>query len=219
MLEFLPTILAGCDAEVVNVVARAFKKRGIDVRAGVTVTGHTPKKKGTAISIEGAEDLSVDMVVMSVGRRPRTEGLLGEGTGVVIDERGFVVADGYQRTANPKVFAVGDVVANTPQLAHVGFAEAIVAIKTILGEPRGPGRLRPRPVGHLLQPRGRLLRAHRGRGQGEGLRGRREEGPLRRQLAARRSSARPRASSRSSPRSAPTERRARSSASTWPDPG
>ena len=46
------------------------------------------------------------MVVMSVGRRPRTEGLLGEGTGVVINERGFVVADGYQRTANPNVFAV-----------------------------------------------------------------------------------------------------------------
>jgi dihydrolipoamide dehydrogenase len=45
-----------------------------------------------------------------------------------------VVADSYQRTANPHVFAVGDVVANTPQLAHVGFAEAIVAIKTILGE-------------------------------------------------------------------------------------
>ncbi len=138
VLEFLPTILAGCDAEVVSVVSRAFKKRGIDVRAGVTVTGHSPKKKGTAISIEGAEDLDVDMVVMSVGRRPRTEGMLGEGTGVVIDERGFVVADGYQRTANPKVFAVGDVVANTPQLAHVGFAEAIVAIKTILGEPAVP---------------------------------------------------------------------------------
>ena len=58
--------------------------------------------------------------------------------GVVIDERGFVVADGYQRTAAPNVYAVGDVVAGTPQLAHVGFAEAIVAIKTILGEPAVP---------------------------------------------------------------------------------
>lgn len=138
VLEFLPTILAGCDSEVVSVVGRAFKKRGIDVRTGVSVTGHTPKKKGTTITVEGGEDLTVDMVVMSVGRRARTEGLLGEGVGVVIDEKGFVVADGYQRTGVPNVFAVGDVVANTPQLAHVGFAEAIVAIKTILGEPAVP---------------------------------------------------------------------------------
>ena len=138
ILEALPSILMGCDAEVVSVVQRAFKKRGIEVRAGVSVAGHTPKKGGTTISVEGGDDVAVDMVVLSVGRRPRTEGLLGEGTGVVIDERGFVVADGYQRTANANVFAVGDVVANTPQLAHVGFAEAIVAIKTILGEPVVP---------------------------------------------------------------------------------
>jgi len=134
ILEALPAILAGCDTEVANVVQRSFKKRGIDVRAGVAITGHSPKKGSTTIAIEGADDLQVDMVVMSVGRRARTEGLLGDGTGVEIDERGFVVADGYQRTAAANVFAVGDVVANTPQLAHVGFAEAIVAVKTILGE-------------------------------------------------------------------------------------
>ena len=134
ILEGLPTILAGCDTEVVSVVQRAFKKRGIDVRAGVTVTGHKASKGATKIAIDGSDDVEVDMVVLSVGRRPRTEGLLGEGTGVQIDDRGFVIADGYQRTANAHVFAVGDVVANTPQLAHVGFAEAIVAIKTILGE-------------------------------------------------------------------------------------
>ncbi len=138
VLESLPSILGGCDAEVASVVQRSFKKRGIDVRAGVTITGHTPKKGSTSIAIEGGDDLQVDMIVMSVGRRPRTEGLLGDGTGVVLDDRGFVVADSYQRTANPNVFAVGDVVANTPQLAHVGFAEAIVAIKTILAEPVVP---------------------------------------------------------------------------------
>jgi dihydrolipoamide dehydrogenase len=134
ILEALPSILAGCDNEVVSVVQRSFKKRGIDVRAGVIITGHTPAKGSTKIAIEGGDDVKVDMVVMSVGRRARTEGLLGEATGVEINDRGFVVADSYQRTANPNVFAVGDVVANTPQLAHVGFAEAIVAIKTILGE-------------------------------------------------------------------------------------
>ncbi|HEV3267001.1 MAG TPA: dihydrolipoyl dehydrogenase [Acidimicrobiales bacterium] len=138
ILEFLPSILAGCDAEVASVVQRSFKKRGIEIRVGAKITGHTPKKGSTTITIEGEESVETDMVVMSVGRRPRTEGLLGEGTGVVIDERGFVVADSYQRTAAPNVFAVGDVVAGTPQLAHVGFAEAIVAIKSILGEPVVP---------------------------------------------------------------------------------
>ncbi|MFZ1062751.1 MAG: dihydrolipoyl dehydrogenase [Acidimicrobiales bacterium] len=134
ILETLPSILAGCDAEVAKVVERAFKKRGIEIQVGVNITGHTPKKGGTSIAIEGGDALSVDMVVLSVGRRPRTEGLLGDGTGVVVNERGFVEADRFQRTANANVYAVGDVVANTPQLAHVGFAEAIVAIKSILGE-------------------------------------------------------------------------------------
>jgi dihydrolipoamide dehydrogenase len=138
VLEALPTILAGCDSEVASVVGRSFKKRGIDIRTGVTITGHTPKKGSTTIAIEGGEDVAVDMIVMSVGRRARTEGLVAEGTGVEINDRGFVVADGHQRTANPNVYAVGDVVANTPQLAHVGFAEAIVAIKSILGEPSVP---------------------------------------------------------------------------------
>ncbi|MDE3030707.1 MAG: dihydrolipoyl dehydrogenase [Acidobacteriota bacterium] len=134
ILEGLPSILAGCDAEVATVVQRAFKKRGIEVQTGVNVTGHTPSKKGTAIHMDGAEDLNVEMVVVSVGRSPRTQGLLGEGTDVEINDRGFVVADGYMRTANPQVFALGDVVAGTPQLAHVAFAEAVVVIKTIIGE-------------------------------------------------------------------------------------
>ena len=138
ILEFLPTILAGCDAEVVSVVQRAFKKRGIEVRTGVKATGHAPKKGGTTIAIEGGDGVAVDMVVMSVGRRPRSEDLLGDGTGVQINDQGFVVADSSQRTANAHVFAVGDIVAGTPQLAHVGFAEAIVAIKTIIGEPVVP---------------------------------------------------------------------------------
>ena len=140
ILEALPAILAGCDEEVAGVVARSFKKRGIDVRTSVRVTGHVPAAKGplTAVQIDGADPLEVECVVVSVGRRPCTDGLLADGTGVVLDERGFVVADDRMRTAADGVYAVGDVVAGTPQLAHVGFAEAIVAIKGILGEPAIP---------------------------------------------------------------------------------
>ncbi|HXQ90222.1 MAG TPA: dihydrolipoyl dehydrogenase [Acidimicrobiales bacterium] len=133
VLEALPSLLSGCDRDVVSVVARSFRKRGINVHTDVTVSGHTPNGAGTTVDFGGGESVTVDAVVLSVGRRPLTEGLLADGTGVGVDERGFVVVDEYQRTSAPGVWAVGDVV-NTPQLAHVGFAEGILAIKAMLGE-------------------------------------------------------------------------------------
>ena len=134
IVEGLPSILTGCDTDVASVVQRAFKKRGIAIVTSAVVTGHTPKKKSTTVHLDGADDIVTDMVVVSVGRRPRTDGLLADGVAVTLDERGFVVADEFMRTSAPNVYAVGDIVAGTPQLAHVGFAEAVVAIKTILGE-------------------------------------------------------------------------------------
>jgi dihydrolipoamide dehydrogenase len=136
VFEALPSILNSCDEDVVKAVARSFRKRGIDVKAGVQLQGHTPDPsgKGTVILFGDGEKLAVDAVVVSVGRRPRTEGLLASDAGVIVDERGFVVADATMRTAADGVWAVGDVVAGTPQLAHVGFAEGIVVIKSILGE-------------------------------------------------------------------------------------
>jgi dihydrolipoamide dehydrogenase len=136
IVEVLPQILAGVDQQVAQTVARAFTKRGIKVLAGVQVRGFD----GTALTFEGKngeERLEVDAVVVSVGRRPRTEHIGLDGAGVKVDERGFVVVDGNLRTNVDGVYAAGDVVA-TPQLAHVAFAEAIVAIKTMLGEPALP---------------------------------------------------------------------------------
>jgi len=106
----------------------------------VTLSGHTPDPSGhgTVVSYGDGEQLAVEAVVVSVGRRPRTEGLVTEEAGVTIDDRGFVVADPFMRTSAEGVWAVGDVVAGTPQLAHVAFAEAIVVIKSILGEPTLP---------------------------------------------------------------------------------
>ena len=133
VLEALPKMLPGCDKDVVDVVARSFKKRGIDVHTGVKVTGHSPSGNGTTVTFGDGEQLTVDAIVMSVGRRPLSDGLLDDGTGVEVDERGFVTVDANMRTTAQNVYAVGDLVA-TPQLAHVGFAEAIVAIQDILGE-------------------------------------------------------------------------------------
>ena len=133
VLEALPGILTGVDVDVVRPVRRALTKRGIDIRTGVTASGHTPGKTGTTVHIEGADDLEVDAIVVSVGRRPMSDDLVDASTGVVVNGRGFVEVDEWCRTAADGVFAVGDLIA-TPGLAHVGFAEAILVIKEILGE-------------------------------------------------------------------------------------
>jgi len=133
VLEALPTLLPGCDDDVVGVVTRSFRKRGIVVHTGATVRGHTPNGSGTTVEFGDGQAVPVDVVVVSVGRRPRSEGLATDEAGVTIDARGFVVVDDHMRTSAPGVWAVGDLV-DTPQLAHVGFAEAIVAVKGMLGE-------------------------------------------------------------------------------------
>jgi len=136
VVEALGSLLPGCDDDVARAVARSFARRGIQVLTDARVTGHDPRPDGlgTALVLGDGTRIDAETIVVSVGRRPRTEGLLADGTGVVLDDRGYVVADGYQRTGVPNVWAVGDVVAGTPQLAHVGFAEAIVAVKGMLGE-------------------------------------------------------------------------------------
>ena len=133
ILEALPKILPGCDSDVADVVVRSFKKRGIDVRTGVKLEGHEPSGDQTAVKLGDGSTLTVDAIVLSVGRRPLSDTLGLEGTAVEVDSRGYVVVDDHLRTAEPGVYALGDLV-NTPQLAHVGFAEAIVAIKDVLGE-------------------------------------------------------------------------------------
>ncbi len=139
VLEALPSILPGVDPQVAEVVARSFKKRRITVETGITITGYD---RGDALTVhaqrgEETRDLEVDAIVVSVGRRPRSENIGLEGSGVEVNDRGFVVVDDHMRTAVPGVYAVGDLVP-TPALAHVGFAEAIVAITTIVGEAAVP---------------------------------------------------------------------------------
>jgi len=145
LLEALPRLLVGCDADVADVVTRTFAKRGIDIHTGVDVRGHTPRPdgSGTTVHFGDGETVEVEMVIVSVGRRPRSEGLLMPGADVQVDERGFVPVDARCRTVADGVWAVGDLVSTAhhqphPQLAHVGFAEGITVIKDILGEPVVP---------------------------------------------------------------------------------
>lgn len=133
LLEGLPKILPGCDSDVAEVVRKSFVKRGMDVRTGISVLGHDPGSTTTTVRVEGGESKEVERVIVAIGRRPMSESLGLAGTGVELDERGFVKVDSTCRTHVEGVWAIGDLIA-TPQLAHVGFAEGIVAIKDILGE-------------------------------------------------------------------------------------
>lgn len=133
LLEALPAILPGADPDVVRPVQRSLSKRGVKISTGAKVAGHTPSGSGTTVHVEGGDDIETDVVIVSVGRRAMTDDLVDAATGVVVDDSGFVDVDEYCRTAAEGVFAVGDVVA-TPGLAHIGFAEAMLVIRQILGE-------------------------------------------------------------------------------------
>ncbi len=134
ILEGLPKILPGLDNDLAKVVQKSFKKKKIDIKTGVMVNGHTPNDSGgTSVHFGDGESVEVDAVVVSVGRRPNADQLGLDGTGVVVDDRGFVVVDEYCRTGEPGVYAVGDLI-DTPQLAHVAYAEAILVVKHVLGE-------------------------------------------------------------------------------------
>jgi dihydrolipoamide dehydrogenase len=137
LLEALAQILPGCDRDAAEVVVRSFKRRGIDVRTGVEVSGHGRSNGLTSVQLADRESVEVEAVVVSVGRRPLSETLDLDGTAVTVNSRGFVEVDDHMRTGEENVYAVGDLV-DAPQLAHVGFAEAVVAVKDMLGEPAAP---------------------------------------------------------------------------------
>ncbi|MFM2047160.1 MAG: hypothetical protein RL383_1237 [Actinomycetota bacterium] len=138
ILEGLPKILPGLDADLANVVVRAFQKKKIAIKTGVAVKSHTPTGSGsTVLSFGEGETLEVDAVIVSVGRRPFADQLNLGATQVKVSERGFVEVDAWCRTSAPNVWAIGDLI-NTPQLAHVAYAEAILVVKQVLGEATVP---------------------------------------------------------------------------------
>jgi dihydrolipoamide dehydrogenase len=134
ILEGLPKILPGLDADLANVVVRSFQKKKIDIKTGVAVKGHTPTGSGsTVLSFGEGETLEVDAVIVSVGRRPFSDQLGLGNTKVAVSDRGFVEVDEYCATSVDGVYAIGDLI-NTPQLAHVAYAEAILVVQQLLGE-------------------------------------------------------------------------------------
>lgn len=136
LLESLDEILAGCDKDVSTSLRRSFSKKGIDIQTGVKVEGHESDGQKTTLSWSKDGDvnqLEVDLVVVSVGRQPNGNSAGLQNTQIGIDEKGYIQVDERLKTKEQGVWAAGDVI-NTPQLAHVGFAEGIFAVKEILGE-------------------------------------------------------------------------------------
>jgi dihydrolipoamide dehydrogenase len=136
VFEMMDQIVPGTDPETAKMLQRQLQKRGVKFHIGV---GVEPAEVGDSVVIPvGGERVEVDVALVAVGRGPNTEGVGLEETKVEMDG-GFVRVDPEtMQTAEPGLYAVGDIVAGTPQLAHAGFAEGISAVTHI-----GSGQSQP----------------------------------------------------------------------------
>ncbi|HEY4215152.1 MAG TPA: dihydrolipoyl dehydrogenase [Steroidobacteraceae bacterium] len=135
VLEALPEFLSIADQQLAKEALRHFKKQGLDVRLGAKVTGAKVGATGVAVSYtdgKAEQSIEVDKVVVAIGRRPYSKDLLASGTGVELDERGFIKVDHECRTGAEGVWAVGDCVRG-PMLAHKGKEEGVMVADLIAG--------------------------------------------------------------------------------------
>ena len=155
LVEFLPRIMPPEDEDISKELTRVFKKRGIDVNAGSKVEKIEKTETGVKVTWVGANGKTVEKeaekVLVAVGRAPRTENVGIEKTRIELD-RGFVKVNESQETAEPGVFAIGDIVAGFPQLAHVGAMSGIVAVSKIAGRAYRPVRRERIPACTYSEP-------------------------------------------------------------------
>ncbi|HEX9852812.1 MAG TPA: dihydrolipoyl dehydrogenase [Woeseiaceae bacterium] len=136
VLEAMDDFLFMADRDIANEAARQFRKQGLELRLGAKMTSAKARENSVQVGYQdksGAQTLEVDRLIVAVGRRPYTEGLLAEDAGVTLDERGFIAVDHECRTSAKRVFAVGDCVRG-PMLAHKGSEEGVMAADLIAGE-------------------------------------------------------------------------------------
>ena len=143
ILEFLPRMVPVEDEEISKELARVFRKRGIETSTGAKVEKVEKTADGVRVSYTdangNAQVKEAEKVLVAVGRGPLTSGIGLEKTKVELD-RGFVKVSEAQETAEPGVFAIGDIVAGLPQLAHVGAMSGMVAMAKIAGRYYRPVR-------------------------------------------------------------------------------
>lgn len=130
LFEVVDQVLPGAEPAAAKLLARALAKKGVQIHTGVGVDAPVVGDRSVVVGF-GSESVQVDVVLVAVGRAPLTSGVGLEEAGVQLD-RGYVTVDkATMLTTAPGVYAVGDIVAGTPQLAHAGFAEGMAAITHI----------------------------------------------------------------------------------------
>jgi dihydrolipoamide dehydrogenase len=135
VVEAGPGLLGGVDPDLTKVVAKRLAKSGVDVRIQTGVKGIKPGKKGSEVTISGGgkeTKETFDIVLVTIGRTPNSDGLGLEKTGLKPDAKGFLTVDAQRRTQVPHLYAIGDI-AGQPLLAHKGSKEGIIAAEAIAG--------------------------------------------------------------------------------------
>ena len=141
VLEMLPRMVPVEDEEISKELEKHFKKIGIRCETGAKAENIRRNEKSVSVTVTLAngnkEEMEFDKLLIAVGRKPNTDGVGLENTKAELD-RGFVKVNGNQQTGEPGLYAIGDVVAGTPQLAHVATAEGMIAVAHIAGKPTRP---------------------------------------------------------------------------------
>ena len=148
VFEMLPRVLPLEDEDVSKEVTKQFTKKGVDIHVETKVDKITKGKKSVTLEFSGKDGkkqkLEVEKLLVAVGRAPRTENIGLEKTKIQ-PERGFIKTNEWMETAEPGVYAIGDIVLGTPQLAHTACAEGMVAVARIAGK-------KVEPINYLLNP-------------------------------------------------------------------
>ena len=136
LIEMLPQILPAEDKDMVRVVERTFKKQGITILTGNPISDVEAGARSVKAKV-GDQAIEVDYLCIAGGRAPDTEGLGLDVAGVKTGDGGKIEVDEFQRTSNPKIYAIGDLVRG-PALAHKASEEGVVAVETIAGAETHP---------------------------------------------------------------------------------
>ncbi|MDX2480711.1 MAG: dihydrolipoyl dehydrogenase [Desulfuromusa sp.] len=136
VVEMTNGLLPGCDRDLVSILKRRLDKKFVSILLNTKVVELKEQKHGVSVTLEDKKSEQAqkrfDKVLIAIGRRPNTESLGLENTHIKLDQKGFVIVDGQQRTAESHIFAIGDI-AGEPMLAHKAYAEANVAAEVAAG--------------------------------------------------------------------------------------
>ena len=131
VLEYLDRILPGMDSDLAAAARKLFEKQGLEFRLGAKVTGAKVKKGACVVECEGMKPIECDRVLVSVGRKPNTEGLDLESVGIKLDDKGRIPVGGDFATSAKGIYAIGDVIRG-PMLAHKAEDEGVACVEGIV---------------------------------------------------------------------------------------